>query len=52
MKKLIGVLAILITLLLCIIYRHLTNAHVKSRPVACRFEPLRAGLFFTALLMH
>jgi hypothetical protein len=52
MKKLFGVVTILITLLLCIVYRHLTSTHVKSKPVACRFEPLRAGLFFTVLLMH
>lgn len=53
MKKLIGVFVILFTLLVCIIYRHLTSqpAKVKSQ-TACRFEPLRDGLFFTTLLLH
>ena len=53
MKKVIGVIAILFTLLLCAIYRQLTKTHVKARsetayvPVA-----LQDGLFLSALLMQ
>jgi hypothetical protein len=32
MKKLIGVIIILITLLLSVIYRRLTGSHVKEKP--------------------
>jgi hypothetical protein len=55
MKKLIGVTAILFTLLICVIYRHLTSQQVKAsaKPeTARRFEPLQHGLFVTALLMQ
>jgi hypothetical protein len=51
MKKLIGVIAILFTLLLCVIYRHLANHQAKAkREAAYRPVPLRDGLFFIALL--
>ncbi|HET6254506.1 MAG TPA: hypothetical protein VFE32_10550 [Puia sp.] len=53
MKKLIGVIAILFTLLVCIIYRHLTSGQAEAKPeAACKLEPLRHGLLFTALLMQ
>ncbi|HUB61866.1 MAG TPA: hypothetical protein VL978_14230 [Puia sp.] len=53
MKKLIGVIAILFTLLICVIYRHLTKQEAKARSEApCPPDPLRSGLFFTALLLH
>jgi len=51
MKKLIGVFAILFTLLVCIIYRHLTSNQARAKPEAAyRAEPLREGLTFIALL--
>jgi hypothetical protein len=51
MKKLIGLFAILFTLLVCVIYRHLTSIQAKAKPEAAyRLEPLRDGLFFIALL--
>ncbi len=53
MKKLIGVIAILLTLLLSAIYRQLTNHNAKSKPeTACGRKILRDGLFLTALLIQ
>jgi hypothetical protein len=53
MKKLIGVIAILLTLLVCIIYRHLTSQRAKDKPDMVYVpEPLRGGLFLTSLLLQ
>jgi hypothetical protein len=53
MKKLIGVMAILLTLLICIIYRHPTSQQAKAKPETVYVpEPLRDGLFLTALLLQ
>lgn len=53
MKKLIGVTVILLTLLLCVIYRHLTTSHPKAKPDKAYVPgPLRDGLFFTTLLLQ
>jgi hypothetical protein len=53
MKKLIGVILIVFTLLICVIYRRLTKQEAGAgSEAACPAEPLRSGLFFTALLLH
>jgi hypothetical protein len=53
MKKLIGVVAILFTLLICIIYRHVKGQQAKARPEAAyRPTPLRDGWVIFTLLMH
>ncbi len=53
MKKLIGVIAILLTLLLTVIYRQLTHHSVKAKPETS-YVPrvLQDGIFLTALLMQ
>ena len=53
MKKLIGVVAILLTLLLTVIYRQLTHHSAKAKP-EISYVPgaLRDGMFLTALLMQ
>jgi hypothetical protein len=53
MKKLIGVIAILLTLLLSAIYRQLTHHNAKAKPEsACVRKVLQDGMFLTALLMQ
>ncbi len=53
MKKLIGVIAILLTLLLSAIYRHLTNHNVKAKPETAYVpRALRDGLYLTAMLIQ
>ena len=53
MKKVIGVIAILFTLLLCAIYRQLTHSHAKpNMEKACVSKALQDGLFLSALLMQ
>jgi hypothetical protein len=53
MKKIIGVIAILLTLLLSAIYRQLTHHNAKAKPeTACAHRVLQDGLFLTALLMQ
>jgi hypothetical protein len=50
MKKLIGLFAILFTLLVCVIYRHLTSTQANAKPEAAyRPDPLRDGPFFIVL---
>lgn len=53
MKKLIGVIAILLTLLLSAIYRQLTHHNAKAKPETS-YVPrvLQDGMFLTALLMQ
>ena len=53
MKKLIGVIAILLTLLLSAIYRQLTNHNAKAKPdTAYVPRALQDGMFLTALLLQ
>ena len=53
MKKVIGVIAILFTLLLCAIYRQLTSHNAKARPEkVCTPKALQDGLLLTALMME
>lgn len=53
MKKVIGVFALLFTMLVYVIYRQLTTDQAKARSEkACQSWPLRDGLFFTALLLQ
>lgn len=53
MKKLIGVIAILLTLLLCAIYRQLTNHNAKAKPeTSCGRKLLQDGMYLTALLIQ
>jgi hypothetical protein len=53
MKKLIGVIAILLTLLLCAIYRQLTSRHAKAKPETVYVpEKIQDGLFLTTLMMQ
>jgi hypothetical protein len=53
MKKLIGVIAILLTLLLSAIYRQLTHHNAKAKPeTSCGRKLLQDGMYFTALLMQ
>jgi hypothetical protein len=53
MKKLIGVAAILLALLLTVIYRQLTHHNAKAKPETS-YVPrvLRDGMFLTALLIQ
>lgn len=52
MKKLIGVIVILFTLLLCVIYRNLKNQQVKARSEETRQpDPLRDQLILSFLLL-
>lgn len=53
MKKLIGVIAILLTLLLTVIYRQLMHHSAKAKPETS-YAPrvLQDGIFLTALLMQ
>jgi hypothetical protein len=52
MKKLIGVIAILLTLLLSAIYRQLTHHNAKAKPETSCGRVLQDGMFLTALLMQ
>jgi hypothetical protein len=53
MKKLIGVIAILLTLLLCVVYRQLTRLHAKAKPETVYVpETIQDGLFLTTLMMQ
>jgi len=53
MKKLIGVIAILLTLLLTVIYRQLTHHSAKAKPEKC-YVPrvLEDGMLLTSLLFQ
>jgi hypothetical protein len=53
MKKLIGVIAILLILLLTAIYRQLTSRNAKAKPETfCVHRALQDGMFLTALLIQ
>ena len=53
MKKLIGVIVILITLLICVIYRSLKTQQVKARSEVTRQpDPLRDQLILSFLLIR
>jgi hypothetical protein len=53
MKKLIGVIAILLTLILSVIYRQLTHHSAKAKPDTCYVpRALQDGMFLTALLIQ
>jgi hypothetical protein len=53
MKKLIGVIAILLILLLSAIYRQLTNHNAKAKPETAYVpRALQDGMFLTALLIQ
>jgi hypothetical protein len=53
MKKLIGVIAILLALLLSVIYRQLTHHNAKAKPETAHVpRVLQDGMFLTALLMQ
>jgi hypothetical protein len=56
MKKLIGVILIVLTLLIGVIYRHVTNHQAKAKPEAATrargVERLRYPLLYTVLLLQ
>ena len=53
MKKLIGVIAILLTLILSVIYRQLTHHNTKAKPETTNVpRVLRDGMFLTAMLIQ
>ena len=53
MKKLIGVAAILFTLLLSVIYRQLTGGPAKEKPAKAVVRAgLRDGMFLSCLLLQ
>jgi hypothetical protein len=53
MKKLIGVVAILLALLLTVIYRQLTHHSAKAKPEMSYVpQVLQDGMFLSALLLQ
>ena len=53
MKKLIGVIVIFFTLLICVIYRNLKNQQVKAKSEETyRPDALRGHLILTFLLLN